>query len=197
MAVSEKWEPVMYRLIALNTNGTISTVSYRIENQDPVVLTRGDVLKLTINTNDLVDYMERPAPSPQKEIYKDMSYDICLKDPVTKETLQLDQPHHMKGGTYQLGGTTKAHLNITYNYSKCFAKVLPQREPDGYPPAGIRTIYGLTGAESIPVLKQAISQLGDDVTEDYWTATEGNAKRALSQLLALAYMRPDGVWDGD
>lgn len=31
----------------------------------------------------------------------------------------------------------------------------------------------------------------------YWEATEGNAKRALLQLLAMARMRPDGVWDGD
>jgi hypothetical protein len=35
------------------------------------------------------------------------------------------------------------------------------------------------------------------VHEDYWEATEGNAKRALLQLMALSRMRPDGVWDGD
>ena len=55
----------------------------------------------------------------------------------------------------------------------------------------------MTGAESIPVLKSAIDALGDDVSTDYWEATEGNAKRALCQLLAFAQMRPDGVWDGD
>jgi hypothetical protein len=27
-----------------------------------------------------------------------MSYDICLTDPVTKETIQLDHPHDMRGG---------------------------------------------------------------------------------------------------
>ena len=32
---------------------------------------------------------------------------------------------------------------------------------------------------------------------DYWKATEGNAKRALCQLRALAQLRPDGVFDGD
>lgn len=32
---------------------------------------------------------------------------------------------------------------------------------------------------------------------NYWDATEGNAKRALLQLVALAKLRPDGVWDGD
>jgi hypothetical protein len=55
----------------------------------------------------------------------------------------------------------------------------------------------MTGAESVVLLKSAIAQLGDDVADDYWEPTEGNAKRALTQLLALAQLRPDGVWDGD
>jgi hypothetical protein len=118
-----------------------------------------------------------------------MSYDLSLIDPVTKEKLQLDEKHHMKGGTYQLGGTIEARINITYNYSKHFAQVLP--------PKGIRSLYGLSGAESIPILKKAISLLGDDITTNYWDSTEGNAKKALYQCLALAQLRPDGVWDGD
>ena len=48
-----------------------------------------------------------------------------------------------------------------------------------------------------PVLKKAIDMLADDVEEDYWKPTRGNAKRALCGLLALAQLRPDGVWDGD
>ena len=55
----------------------------------------------------------------------------------------------------------------------------------------------MTGAESVPVLEGAISKLGDDTDEDYWKPTEGNVKQALEQLLALARMRPDGVWAGD
>ena len=51
-----------------------------------------------------------------------------------------------------------------------------------------------TGAESIPLLEKAIANLGDDVHPDYWEPTEGNAKRALFKLLALARLRPDGVW---
>ncbi len=118
-----------------------------------------------------------------------MSYDISLVDPVTKGELALDEPHQMKGGTYQVVGTTSASLNITYNYGKHYRRVIGEK--------GIRTIYGMTGAESLPVLQAAADQLGDDVDEDYWEATEGNAKRALLQLIALAKMRPDGVWDGD
>lgn len=118
-----------------------------------------------------------------------MSYDIELQDPITKETLQLDDPHHMRGGTYCIGGTTDAHLNVTYNYGQHFYNTMGEK--------GIRTIYGMTGADSIPVLESAIAKLADDVVDNYWEPTEGNAKRALMQLLALAKMRPDGVWDGD
>ena len=99
-----------------------------------------------------------------------------------------NSPHLMAGGTYALGGTTELWLNVTYNYGKHY-RCLGER--------GIREIYGKTGAESIPMLKVAALRLGNDVSDDYWEATEGNAKRALLQLLAMARMRPDGVWDGD
>lgn len=136
-----------------------------------------------------------------------MSYDISLTDPVTGETLELDSPHHMRGGTYAVGGTTRAHLNVTWNYAAHYYRVFtpaPLRPGvdqyhanEGDTVGGIRSIYGLTGAESVPVLQSAIDQLGDDVHPGYWKPTEGNAKRALTQLLALAHMRPDGVWNGD
>jgi hypothetical protein len=115
-----------------------------------------------------------------------MSYDIDLCDPVSGETIELDEPHHMRGGTYAIGGTTDLHLNVTYNYGEHFRRLLG--------PSGIRTIYGLTGAQSIPLLREAASLLGDDVNDDYWKPTEGNAKRALLQLAAIAHMRPDGIW---
>jgi hypothetical protein len=118
-----------------------------------------------------------------------MSYDIDLCDPVTGESLELDEPHHMRGGTYAIGGERRAHLNVTYNYGPHFRRTMGEK--------GIRAIYGLTGAESIPVLTAAAEALGNDVSEDYWEPTEGNAKRALLQLRSLASMRPDGVWKGD
>ncbi len=118
-----------------------------------------------------------------------MSYDVSPLDPVTKETIELEDVHDIRGGTYCLGGTREAWLNITYNYGDIYRRVFGEK--------GIRTIYGMTGAESIPVLKKAIATLGDDVSSDYWEPTEGNAKRALCGLLAFAQLRPDGVWDGD
>lgn len=118
-----------------------------------------------------------------------MSYDINLCDPVTHDVLELDDPHYMRGGTYAIGGTRECHLNVTYNYASFFRQVLGEK--------GIRTIYGMTGAESIPVLEAAASRLADDATGNYWDETDGNVKRALLQLIALAKLRPDGIWDGD
>lgn len=118
-----------------------------------------------------------------------MSYDIYLKDPVSKETIEFDTAHRMSGGTYQLGGTRSAWLNVTYNYADHYYRIFGEN--------GIRTIYGKSGAESIPILEMAICKLGDDVDINYWKSTEGNAKRPLFFLIAMAKMRPDGVWEGD
>ena len=120
-----------------------------------------------------------------------MSYDITLNDPVTNEPIQIEDAHFMQGGTYQIGGCTELWLNVTWNYSKFYYR------EDVFGEKGIRTIYGMTGLESIPVLEKAINALGNDVNEDYWEPTEGNAKRPLTQLLTMAKMRPDGIWDGD
>lgn len=79
-----------------------------------------------------------------------MSYDIRLCDPVTHEALQTDVPHDMRGGTYAMGGTTGLWLNVTYNYGKHYYRVLGDK--------GIRTIYGMTGAESIPRARSGSGQ---------------------------------------
>lgn len=118
-----------------------------------------------------------------------MGYDIHLRDPVTGNALEAESPHQVRGGTYAVGGTTKLWLSVTYNYWAHFRRVFGEE--------GIRSIYGKTGAESIPMLQAAMAQLGDDVDPDYWKATEGNAKQSLAGLLAFAQLRPDGVWNGD
>ena len=147
-----------------------------------------------------------------------MSYDIYLRDRVTKETVNFDTPHQIAGGTYAVGGTTEAWLNVTYNYAQWYYKdgVFPDRGEKGKDfhngLTGIRSIYGLSGAESIPVLEHAIKTL-ESMTEDltekeiqeykdggaggYWTPTRANAIRPLYQLLAMAKMRPDAEWSGD
>lgn len=135
-----------------------------------------------------------------------MSYDISLVDPVTRETLTMDATHQMRGGTYAIEGTDEMWVNITYNYARWYYKDYAFGEK------GIRSIYGLSGAESIPVLKKAIAGLestDEELPEEemqkyieqgvtgYWVATRENAIRPLYQLLAMAQMRPDGVWEGD
>lgn len=118
-----------------------------------------------------------------------MSYDIHLIDPETRETIKVEPPHHFRGGTYQFGGTKELWLSVTYNYSEHFHKVFGSN--------GIRTIYGMTGLESIPLLMNAAEQLKDGETKNYWEPSEDNAKRALLNLLELAILAPYGIWDGD
>lgn len=135
-----------------------------------------------------------------------MSYDISLVDPVTKETLIIDSPHQMRGGTYAIGGTDEMWLNVTYNYGRWY------RKDYAFGKNGIRCINGLSGAESISVLKNAIAGLEESKEElpeeevnqfleqgvsGYWMPTRENAIRPLYQLLAMAQMRPDGVWESD
>lgn len=117
-----------------------------------------------------------------------MSYDISLLEPDGSVAIVPDG-HDLRGGTYCLGGNDQAWLNVTYNYSKHFRRVLGDK--------GIRTLYGLTGRSSVPLLQTAIAGLGDDTDSDYWKATEGNAKAALKNLLLLARACPDATWSGD
>ena len=81
-----------------------------------------------------------------------MSYDIRLLDPVTRETIELDEVHFMHGGTYTIGGTRELWLNVTYNYGSLYHRsdVLGEK--------GIRAIYGMTGADSIAMLEKAASE---------------------------------------
>lgn len=118
-----------------------------------------------------------------------MGYDIRLCDPDSGATLNLEQPHTYRGGTYADGGTTECWLSVTYNYFEIFRRVLGED--------GIEVLYGLTGGESIPVLEQALSQLHGKPDENYWRATDGNARAALEDLLALARLRPEGIWAGE
>ena len=154
-----------------------------------------------------------------------MSYDIELKDPVMGETINFDNPHQMRGGTYQVGGSTEAWINITYNYSgyyydatendpRFFGKTkndYPEEEPRNL---GIRGIYGKTGAESIPMLRDMIRRItekyskdGEWITTDrdehgciekvfegvstnYWKATEGHGRKAGLGGSVRRYRRP-------
>lgn len=112
-----------------------------------------------------------------------MSYSIYFCDPVSGNTIELDHPHFMRGGTYVIGGTTELYLNVTYNYAKNYS-------PHGF---SINDLDGKTALDIIPELERVISELNDETDPDYWKPTDGNAKRALVQLLTMAKMRPDAT----
>lgn len=117
-----------------------------------------------------------------------MSYDIGLRN-ADGSAVEFDGTHQLAGGTYAMGGTSEAWLNVTYNYSPHFYRTMGEK--------GIRAIYGMTARDSAPLLAKAIAQLKDDRHSDYWKPTEGNARAALQNLLTMATMAPDGIWEGD
>ena len=118
-----------------------------------------------------------------------MSYDISFEK-VKGETLRFDELHDFKGGVYAQDGTDEAWLNITYNYAGHFRNVFGDD--------GIRSLYGKTAKEVIPILENAVENLGTQRDGDYWASTEGNAGAALVDLLAIARMCPDdAVMRGD
>ena len=126
-----------------------------------------------------------------------MSYDINLLDPITKNVIKIKDAHFLRGGTYKLGGSTELSLNMTYNYSKFLHQVIQSESTPSEDKSGIRSLYGMTALEAIPILETAISNLKDDVDPDYWKPTEGNTKKALNNLLTMCKMRPDAIIDGD
>ncbi len=112
-----------------------------------------------------------------------MSYDIRLEGNITV-------PAHTEGGTYVLGGSGRADLNVTYNYGKFFYDVIDSE-------LGIRWLYGKTGAETSERLADAVAILGTEQDDDYWASTPGNAGHALNVLLEWARLYPEAVWRGD
>lgn len=140
-----------------------------------------------------------------------MSYDIDLIDPKTNEPVKNSKmlfiqsnfveivenkvqsvkvEKHEEGGTYALGGTEEASLNITYNYSRHFYEHIDSKQ-------GIRWLYGKTGKETQERLTKAVAELGTEKDADYWKDTPGNAGYALSILLKWAIQHPTAVFRGD
>ena len=109
-----------------------------------------------------------------------MSYDIRVCDKGTYETVTLPEKHDLGGGTFALGGTDEAWLNVTYNYGDHFREVI---DPD----KGIRALYGIPLKEAIDRINESIVALGDEPPDpDYWKASAGNPRKALENLKAIA-----------
>jgi hypothetical protein len=98
-----------------------------------------------------------------------MSFNIHLSDPSTKQVLRAKTIHYCRGGSARIGGKNWVA------FSKAFGSE-----------TALRTLYGKSGAESLPILEAAITSLG-----------EGSARRALVALQSFALACPYGVWMGD
>ena len=128
-----------------------------------------------------------------------MSYDLYLRDPVTKKELQVPG-HMMYGGNVActvIDGrlvpttTTEAYLNITYNYSKYYYEAFPSKEDNQEQYAkdasefsivstegGIRSLNGMFGANAIPFLHEMIRRITRKYQSDdgNWLITKREEK---------------------
>jgi hypothetical protein len=112
-----------------------------------------------------------------------MSYWISL---LNEKGERIEVAPFAEGGTYCPTGSTEANLNVTYNYAPHFRMLGND---------GLRSLYGMKAKDTIKLLKDAIDALADDVDDDYWKPTEGNAKKALSILYWWAVENPEGIWE--
>jgi len=130
-----------------------------------------------------------------------MSYDVGLL--VDGVVAKVD--NHQEGGSYVLGGSGSAELNITYNYAEIYQLVpallggRPETEvwhstAEKEERFGIRWLDGRTAAETLPILEKAVEVLGTNRFSDYWAPTPGNAGYALSILVCWSKQYPNGVW---
>lgn len=111
-----------------------------------------------------------------------MSYWVYLRSP-EGETLSVD--HHIDGGTYALGVTNQAEVNVTYNYSKVFNLL-------GF---SIRDLHEKVAGDTIPILRALSQQLPDRPDDDYWAPTPGNAGHVIHAFLKWAKQYPTGIWE--
>ncbi len=113
-----------------------------------------------------------------------MSWWISLVD---KDDNSVSVERHTEGGTYAMGGTEEATLNVTYNYRGKFQEVGIRLPPGG-------NLHARRAKDTVAVLKNAVAELGIKRSDDYWRPTRGNAGHALSILLGWARQHPEARW---
>ena len=121
-----------------------------------------------------------------------MSYDVSFYKNDEVCLLPFPPPH---GGTYCLNDDfRKAWLNITFNYADIFERhnlSIVKRERQKH---GIRVLEGKNAVECVKILSSIIPKMAGVIDDDYWKATEGNAKMALINLLMVAVaVPPDAI----
>ncbi len=104
-----------------------------------------------------------------------MSYWVYLEK--DGETVGVNK--HADGGTFVLGGTNEAELNVTYNYSKHYS---------------VNDINGKKAKDTVKELQEKVNEFGTERDNDYWASTKGNVGYALNILLGWAKQHPEAVW---
>lgn len=145
-----------------------------------------------------------------------MSWDICLND---EDGQPVEVEQHEEGGTFALGGTTRAELNITYNYGalvRLAAKAvgydlitgMAKREDNesvfslllltyDFSEDAVNALPGKTGEDTKDILRAMYEALGGgrySRHEDYWAPTPGNVAHALDILATWAEQHPNATW---
>ena len=88
-----------------------------------------------------------------------------------------------EGGTQTIGGSTKAELNITYNYAEVYSLF----------DFSINDLNGKRVGDFIPKMEEIVRKCGTREFKDYWAPTPGNAGFALNILLGWAKQYPDAI----
>ena len=122
-----------------------------------------------------------------------VSYDIYLTERASGETIMLPIKHMMTGGTYRAdydeitktfspARISEAWLNVTYNYGGYYYDAAEGDErffgkendsDEKCKNLGIRGIYGKTGLESIPMLRDLASRIEAKYKKnDEWITTK-------------------------
>jgi hypothetical protein len=106
-----------------------------------------------------------------------VSWDIALRD-ASGDVVGV--PRFTDGGTFPLGGSEVAELNVTYNYGKLFS---------------FGDLHGCIAKDTIPVLEGVVERCGATPSSDYWECTKGNVGRAALRLLTWAKLHPLATWE--
>lgn len=119
-----------------------------------------------------------------------MSVDYSLRYDGDEWPARLAEPMGEEGGTYAVGGSEYAELNVTYNYSHVWVRVLGDEFP-----GMVEMLHGRKAGETVPVLARLCAELPDEPGDDYWQPTPGNAGHAAALLLRMAREHPEAVWE--
>ena len=107
---------------------------------------------------------------------------------MSKEGKLVEVEPFEEGGTYCLGGSDTADINITYNYGPYFHICLDKKK-------GLRWLDGKKAKDAMARMERAVKELGTGKDDNYWKPTPGNAGYAPSILLKWAKRHPEAIFE--